>query len=47
MEKKIGTVGATLRFLPSCSPDFNPVEKAFSRLKATPRKSGARTVRNF
>jgi transposase len=34
----------TLRFLPPCSPDFNPIEKAFSKLKALLRKIGERTV---
>ena len=33
-----------LRFLPPYSPDFNPIEKAFSRLKAMLRKAGERTV---
>ncbi len=36
--------GATLRFLPPYSPDFNPIEKAFSRPKAMLRKIGERTV---
>ncbi|WP_242528366.1 IS630 family transposase [Novosphingobium sp. PY1] len=40
----IETAGATLRFLPPYSPDFNPIEKAFSRLKAMLRKIGERTV---
>ena len=39
--------GATLRFLPPYSPDFNPIEKAFSRLKAMLRKIGERTVRGL
>ena len=30
----IEAAGATLRFLPPYSPDFNPIEKAFSKLKA-------------
>jgi len=30
----IEAAGASLRFLPPYSPDFNPIEKAFSRLKA-------------
>lgn len=38
---------ATLRFLPPYSPDFNPIEKAFSRLKAMLRKAGERTVRGL
>lgn len=41
---RIEAAGATLRFLPPYSPDFNPIEKAFSRLKAMFRKIGERTV---
>ena len=41
---RIEAAGATLRFLPPYSPDFNPIEKAFSRLKAMLRKAGERTV---
>ena len=40
----IEAAGATLRFLPPYSPDFNPIEKAFARLKAMLRKAGERTV---
>ena len=36
--------GATLRFLPPYSPDFNPIEMAFSKLKALLRKAAERTV---
>ena len=36
--------GARLMFLPPYSPDFNPIEKAFARLKAMLRKAGERTV---
>jgi len=43
----IEDAGASLRFLPPCSPGFNPGEKAFSRLKAMLRKAGARTVSGF
>jgi len=42
--ERIKAAGATLRFPPPYSPDFNPTEKAFSRLKAMPRKAGGRTV---
>ena len=45
VKEKIEAVGAALRFLPPYSPDFNPIEKAFSRLKAMLRKIGERTVR--
>jgi transposase len=31
-------------FLPPYSPDFNPIEKAFARLKAMLRKISERTV---
>jgi transposase len=41
---RIEAAGATLRFLPPYSPDFNPIEKAFARLKAMLRKAGERTV---
>jgi transposase len=36
--------GATLRFLPSYSPDLNPIELAFSKLKRLLRSTAARTV---
>jgi len=32
-----------MRFLPPYSPDFNPIEMAFSKLKAQLRKAAART----
>ena len=35
--------GATLLYLPPYSPDLNPIEKAFAKIKATLRKIGART----
>ena len=40
----IEAVGARLLFLPPYSPDFNPIENAFSKLKALLRKAAARTV---
>ena len=36
--------GAELRYLPAYSPDLNPIEKAFSRLKAGLRAAAKRTV---
>jgi transposase len=39
--------GARLVFLPSYSPDFNPIEHAWSKLKALLRKAGARTLRKL
>ncbi|MHA1189481.1 MAG: transposase, partial [Alphaproteobacteria bacterium] len=35
--------GARLLYLPPYSPDFNPMEMAFSKLKALLRKAEART----
>jgi transposase len=40
----IASAGATLRYLPAYSPDLNPIENAYSKLKALMRKGGARTV---
>jgi transposase len=36
--------GARLQFLPSYSPDFNPIENAFAKLKALLRKAAERTI---
>ena len=36
--------GAELRFLPPYLPDFNPIEMAFSKLKASLKRRAARTV---
>jgi transposase len=36
--------GATLRLLPPYSPDLNPIEMAFSKLKTLLRKAAERTV---
>lgn len=44
VRKAIEAVGATLLYLPPYSPDFNPIEKAFSKLKALLRKAAERTV---
>ena len=35
---------AELRFLPPYSPDFNPIEMAFWKLKAYLKRRAARTV---
>lgn len=37
--------GAKLRYLPAYSPDLNPIEQAYSKLKAALRKGAARTVK--
>ena len=36
--------GASLLYLPPSSPDFNPIENAFAKLKALLRKAAERTV---
>ena len=40
----IEAAGATMRLLPAYSPDLNPIEQAFSKLKEALRKGAARTV---
>ena len=40
----IRAAGARLLDLPPYSPDFNPIEKAFAKLKAALRKVAQRTV---
>ena len=40
----IEAAGATLLYLPPYSPDFNPIEMAFAKLKAILRQAAARTV---
>ena len=44
IEELIKAAGAELRYLPPYSPDMNPIEKAFSKLKAYLRKIAERTV---
>ena len=36
--------GAMLRYLPKYSPDLNPIEMPFSKLKAYLRKTAERTI---
>ena len=40
----IEKAGASLRYLPPYGPDFNPIELAFSKLKALLRKAAERTI---
>jgi len=44
VRQAIETAGATLLYLPPYSPDFNPIEMVFSKLKAILRKAAARTI---
>ena len=43
VREAIERAGAWLLYLPPYSPDLNPIEQAFSKLKAHLRKAGART----
>lgn len=40
----IEAAGASLLYLPPYSPDFNPIENAFAKLKAMLRKAAERTI---
>jgi transposase len=40
----IAARGATVRYLPAYSPDLNPIEMAFAKLKAHLRQAAARTL---
>ena len=44
VREAIEAAGARLRYLPKYSPDLNPIEQAFSKLKAHLRKSAERTI---
>lgn len=47
VRQAIAAVGATVRYLPAYSPDLNPIEMAFSKLKAALRKGAKRTVKKL
>jgi transposase len=44
VRKAIEAAGAELKYLPPYSPDLNPIEKAFSKLKAKLRAAQKRTI---
>ncbi len=44
MRELIRSTGAKLFFLPKYSPDLNPIEQAFAKLKHLLRKANARSV---
>jgi transposase len=44
VEKLISAQGAHVRYLPPYSPDFNPIELAFAKLKAHLRQAAARSL---
>ena len=43
VRQAIEAVGATLHYLPPYSPDLNPIEQYFAKLKSLLRKAAART----
>jgi transposase len=44
VRRAIEAAGARLLYLPPYSPDFNPIENAFAKLKALLRKAAERTI---
>ena len=44
VREAIEAAGAKLLFIPPYSPDLNPIELAFSKLKSLLRKAAARTL---
>jgi transposase len=44
VREAIEAAGATRLFLPPYSPDFNPIEQLFAKLKALLRKAAARSI---
>jgi transposase len=44
VHQAIEAAGANLLYLPPYSPDFNPIEQLFAKLKALLRKAGERSV---
>ena len=47
VREAIEAAGAKLRYLPQYSPDLNPIEQSFSKLKALLRKAAERTIRKL
>ena len=47
VRETIEAAGASLLYLPPYSPDFNPIENAFAKLKALLRKAAERTVQGL
>ena len=44
MRQAIEQAGTSVRFLPAYSPDLNPIEQVFAKLKSLLRKMALRTV---
>ncbi len=47
VKKAIESVGAKLIYLPPYSPDLNPIEQMWSKIKTCLRKESARTLSKF
>ena len=47
IRQTIEAAGATLLYLPPYSPDFNPIEQLFAKLKAALRKAAERSVESL
>jgi transposase len=47
VQSSIEAVGASVLYLPPYSPELNPIELAWSKLKAILRRIGARTLRTL
>jgi transposase len=47
VREAIEACGAALRYLPPYSPDLNPIEKFFSKLKSILRKAAARSLESL
>ena len=43
VREAIAAAGASVLYLPPCSPDLNPIEQVFAKLKALLRAAAART----
>ena len=43
VRQAIAAAGASILYLPPYSPDLNPIERRFAKLKTLPRKAAART----
>jgi len=47
VKEALEAVGATLVYLPPYSPDFNPIEMVYSKLKWLVRSAGKKTVEDL
>lgn len=47
VRQAVEAAGATLRYLPPYSPDFNPIEQVFAKLKDLLRRTASRNVESL